>query len=150
VSRTAGITGEALTARSDDGNGAVRAAIALYGAQDPTAFVDEPVMEPAQQQRVVSIGGSSVLPRDQVVGVGVARRAMASWPTAAAIASSEQSSLPWGEESAGAPEVDDRPLAVKQQCCELCVARDSHDAGRVKRPPSPADTARVRPDRPRR
>jgi len=95
VSWTAGITGEALTARSDDGNGAVRAAIGLYGAQDPAALMDEPVVEPAQKQRVVSIGGSSVLPCDQVVGVGVAGAAMASRPTAAAIASSEQTSLPW-------------------------------------------------------
>ena len=89
--------------------------------------MDGSVVVAAEQQRVGDIGGAAVEPGHQVVGVGVGRRPVTAWESAAAVTGGEQPSLLRGEQPPGAAQVDHDAVLIEEQRGQLRVAGDPGD-----------------------
>lgn len=86
----------------------------------------------AEQQSVDEIGGPALLPRGDVVGVGVCRRTAAAEEPAPAVAGGEKSALLRAEEALGASEVHDHAVGIEQQGCDVGVAGKASHAQRMQ------------------
>lgn len=78
-----------LAVWSKKSNGAVRTVGEVDDFDGPTAFVDLAVVESAQKKSVYKVGLATLHPRQDVVGVGEARREVTAGKSTAQVARSQ-------------------------------------------------------------
>lgn len=71
-------------------------------ADRPFLVVHRAVVLGAQGDRVIDVGGTVIVPFDEVVNLAIDRRDSASWSLAAAVAGQDGPALGWCEEPVGA------------------------------------------------
>jgi hypothetical protein len=88
--------------------GSVHCDLPGMGVEDelPLSFVDTGVMISTQQQKVVDVCVTAVVPGDQVMGVCPRRRGFAAGPAAAAVASVERFADPVRDDAVGAADFE--------------------------------------------
>lgn len=83
------------------------------------------VMEVAQQDAVLNVGGASQDPGEQVVSLAIAGREAASWRSAAPVPRHEGAALCRSEEASRAPQAQWLVVGVGGQELNLAVADDA-------------------------
>ena len=117
---------------SGEGDGSVGAAVGVVDVDCPAVFVDVSVVVAAQEHGVGQVGGATVQPGDEVVGVGVGGGPVTAGPAAATVTDCEHPALLGGEQPAGAAEVDHDAVLVEQQRGQLRIAGDPRHAHGVQ------------------
>ena len=105
----------------------------------PSGRVNGCVMEPAEQDQVVQVGGSAGRPRDHVVGIEMPGLSAAGVSTAV-VPDGQCPSLRFGDEAAGAAHVQHLPLGAGDCAEQGAVAGQPGRGGRLNRP-DPGDVA---------
>lgn len=80
----------------------------------PARFVQGSVVVATDQQRVVQIGRTTVLPGNEVVGVGERRRKTAAGEAAATVAQGQQLALVRGKQALAVAEVNGHSVRGQQ------------------------------------